>query len=146
MHNELQKQKHEFHLNAVDLYEGVEDSVKEPPLRSREDELIEKSGMVRSQSEQPVPIPMQPVPVPKQHNGLRCKKCFELLVRDDEFLFVPIERPDGLDTPEESCSRIRRFWRITTGPPCTTEVASYSSFTHTHARRCTVEICTTWDA
>ena len=23
----------------------------------------------------------------KQHNGLRCKKCFELLVRDDEFMY-----------------------------------------------------------
>ena len=94
MHNELQKQKHEFHLNAVDLFEGIEDPVKDPPLRSREDELIEKSGMVRSQSEQPVPVPMQPVPVTKQHNGLRCKKCFELLVHDDEFLFVLLWRSD----------------------------------------------------
>ena len=81
MHNELQKQKHEFHLNAVDLYEGIEETVKDPPSRSREDELIEKSGMVRSQAEQPAPILMQPVPVAKQHNGLRCKKCCELLVR-----------------------------------------------------------------
>lgn len=94
MHNELQKQKHEFHLNAVDLYEGIEETVKDPPSRSREDELIEKSGMVRSQAEQPAPILMQPVPVAKQHNGLRCKKCFELLVRDDEFLWVVIEVPD----------------------------------------------------
>ena len=23
----------------------------------------------------------------KQHNGLRCKKCFELLVHDDEFMY-----------------------------------------------------------
>lgn len=56
---------------------------------SQMESLARSIGFVPSQSESSLQEEVKPIcPQPKQHNGLRCKKCFELLVRDDEFLYL----------------------------------------------------------
>ena len=74
-------------MDVVDLLEGIRDFSELIQPISRADELIERSGMVRSQAEQSTPKSMNVQQPKKQHSGLRCIKCFELLVHDDEFLF-----------------------------------------------------------
>ena len=78
----------EFHTNVVKVGVPEPVHVDKDEEKSRIDKLIERSGMIRSSTEQPsspsIPSPFSPPQ--KQHNGLRCKKCFELLVRDDEFM------------------------------------------------------------
>ena len=74
-------------MDVVDLLEGVQDLNTPIQPISRTDELIERSGMVRSQAEQPATKSMNVQLPKKQHFGLRCIKCYELLVHDDEFLF-----------------------------------------------------------
>ena len=80
----------EFHTNVVKIGENKAISTNEDEEASRIDELIERSGMIRSSTEQRSPhflsLSTFPSLPQKQHNGLRCKKCFELLVRDDEFM------------------------------------------------------------
>lgn len=79
-------------MDVVDLLEGLNDFKEEKPSVDRIDELIERSGMVRSQSERSTPLSMNVQQEKKQHTGLRCIKCFELLVHDDEFLYrIPIQ-------------------------------------------------------
>lgn len=77
----------EFHTNVIKI--GEQESEREQPdaETTRIDKLIERSGMVRASADLPRPSPTRmQAPERKQHNGLRCKKCFELLVRDDEFV------------------------------------------------------------
>lgn len=78
----------EFHTNVVKVGGPEPILVSKDEETSRIDRLIERSGMIRSSTERvsPISTPSLPSPPQKQHNGLRCKKCFELLVRDDEFM------------------------------------------------------------
>lgn len=82
------KEKRETHPNCIDLLEEREKE-KKTPIVSQMEALARRIGFVPSRSEDQSTEEAKPMrPQPKQHNGLRCKKCFELLVRDDEFLFV----------------------------------------------------------
>ena len=88
IHKELIKEKRETHPNCIDLLE-VKEKEKNTPIVSQMEVLARNIGFVPSRSDSHSPEEEKPIcPQPKQHNGLRCKKCFELLVRDDEFLFA----------------------------------------------------------
>ena len=90
IHRELIKEKRETHPNCIDLLEAKERE-KNTPIVSQMEVLARNIGFVPSRSESHSTEEVKPIcPQPKQHNGLRCKKCFELLVRDDEFLFALI--------------------------------------------------------
>ena len=89
-----------FHVNAMDLKE-------EPPLPLRESQhaLQEVPNVLPSHlGKGGSPSHSVSPQEKKQHNGLRCKKCFELLVCDDEFLYAPslrfpVAMPVGGCTP-----------------------------------------------
>ena len=67
----------------------MKEKEKNTPIVSQMEVLARNIGFVPSRSDSHSPEEGKPIcPQPKQHNGLRCKKCFELLVRDDEFLFA----------------------------------------------------------
>lgn len=52
-----------------------------PQLSSKDIFLLESSGFAVHKEKPSLPT------AKIQHNGLRCRKCFELLVHDDEFLY-----------------------------------------------------------
>ena len=127
-HRQLQKLKLEFHTNVVKIGGPEPDHNDKDEETSRIDKLIERSGMIRSSTEQPssLSILASPSPPQKQHHGLRCKKCFELLVRDDEFM----QMLNGF------CDHMQICWRKAFYQSASSEKSSLgcSSFTRNHRK------------
>ena len=75
-----------FHVNGMDLKE-------EPPLPQQDNESIlhgVSNALPSHLGKGGTPSHSVMQPEKKQHRGLRCRKCFELLVHDDEFMFVSL--------------------------------------------------------
>lgn len=73
IHKELQKEKNEFHMDCEEiLLNNAEELLK----HNDSDKLSQGFNLDKQISKPKI-----------QHNGLRCKKCFELLVHNDEFLY-----------------------------------------------------------
>lgn len=77
----LQKEKKEFHINCISIMHEQPKEEKQTSLSNRDIQILKSSGFSVDGEKPLLPNPQI------QHSGLRCKKCFELLVRDDEFLY-----------------------------------------------------------
>ena len=84
IHKKFQIENNQFHIDCIDVTASdyhfppqVDESLDQTTDSSLKTLL--KNGF-ENKEEKNLPK------TTKQHNGLRCKKCFELLVHDDEFL------------------------------------------------------------
>ena len=89
IHRNLIKEKKEVHSNCIDLLE-VEAKEKTTPIINTIDKLTRDMDFVPSSKDVQSSTKKTDQLQHTQHYGLRCKKCFELLVHDDEFLLVII--------------------------------------------------------